>query len=66
MQRTPNLALLSGQPLYRLEAIVIIKVDLEGTANTIMQDKWPEDSRREPNTPAINTVRENGFDITFV
>lgn len=66
MQRTPNLAISLGQSLYRLKAIVIIKINLKGAANTIVQHKWPQDSRRKANTAAINTVRKNGFNAAFI
>lgn len=31
-----------------------------------MQHKWPQDSRRETNTAAINTVREDGFNTALI
>lgn len=52
--------------MNRLKAIVIVKIDLKSAANPVMQYKWPQDPRREANTTAINTVREDGFNGTLI
>jgi hypothetical protein len=52
--------------MNRLKAIVIIKIDLKGTANPVVQYKGPQDPCRETNTATVNTVSENGFNATLI
>lgn len=52
--------------MNRLKAIVIVKIDLKGATNAVMQYKWSQNSRRKANTATINTVREDGFDTALI
>lgn len=65
-QITPNLSLLSGQSLYGLKAVLIIKIDLKDTANPIMENKRSQNTSRKANTATINTVRKHCFNIAFI
>ena len=52
--------------MNRLEAVVIIKINLELAANPCVQNEWAQDSRGKANTAAIDTVREHGLGTSLI
>jgi hypothetical protein len=55
-----------GQSLDGLKAIILIKIDLKGAANTIVQNKWPQDPGGETNIAAIKALCKNCFCTTLI
>ena len=49
-----------------MEAIVFIEIDLEGAANTGMQDKWAQDCRRKTYAAPINAAGKHRFGAALV
>ena len=66
MQRTPKIVISSRQPLNGLKTVILIKVDLEGAANTIVQHKWSQDSGRKTDTAPVDAVGKHRFNIALI